>query len=165
MVIWCGKRKNALQKYAAVTNVMRSEVQISGRSNQTQCCQRLATAATFLRKELCCPGAMTRRWAPPTRYTLRRNAASIMKDLIWFDRSKTFVFAFFEINCLFKVGFWLRALVCFDVLHFTIICFYQFAISIIRSSFFFLPWLHLTVHRKVEYYFNRQNYAVTNTKF
>ena len=36
----------------------------------------------FLRKELCCPGAMTRRWAPPTRYTLRRNPASIMKDLI-----------------------------------------------------------------------------------
>ena len=31
------------------------QVQISGRSNLTQCCQRLATAATFLRKELCCP--------------------------------------------------------------------------------------------------------------
>ena len=42
-------------------------------------------AATFLRKELCCPGAMTRRWAPPTRYTLRRNPASIIKDLIWFE--------------------------------------------------------------------------------
>ena len=56
-----------------------------GRSNRTQCCQRLATAATFLRKELCCPGAMTQRWAPPTRYTLRRIRASIMKDLIWFD--------------------------------------------------------------------------------
>jgi len=25
---------------------------------------------------------MTRRWAPPTRYTLRRNTASIMKDLV-----------------------------------------------------------------------------------
>ena len=36
----------------------------------------------ILRKELCCPGAMTRRWAPPTRYMLRRNTASIMKDLI-----------------------------------------------------------------------------------
>ena len=55
----------------------RSEVQISGRSNRTQCCQRLATAATFLRKELCCPGATTRRWAPQTRYTLRRTTASI----------------------------------------------------------------------------------------
>ena len=43
---------------------------------------QIATAATFLRMELCCPGAMTRRWAPPTRYTLRRIAASIMKDLI-----------------------------------------------------------------------------------
>ena len=41
----------------------RSEVQISGQSNRTQCCQRLATAATFLRKELRCLDAMTRRWA------------------------------------------------------------------------------------------------------
>ena len=30
-------------------------------------------------------GAMMRRWAPQTRYTLRRNTASIMKDLIGFD--------------------------------------------------------------------------------
>ena len=52
------------------------------RSNRTQCCQRLATAATFPQKELCCPATMTLRWAPPTRYTLQRNAASIMKDLI-----------------------------------------------------------------------------------
>ena len=29
-------------------------------------------------------GAMTRRWAPQTGYTLRRNTASIMKDLIWY---------------------------------------------------------------------------------
>ena len=29
-------------------------------------------------------GAMTRRWALQTRYTLRRNTASIMKDLIWY---------------------------------------------------------------------------------
>ena len=49
---------------------------------ETQRCQRLATAATFLRKELCRPGAMMRRWAQPTRYTLRRNPASITKDLI-----------------------------------------------------------------------------------
>ena len=59
----------------------RSEVQNSGRSNRTQCCQRLATAATFLQKELCCPGAMMRRWAPPTRYTLQRITASIMKEM------------------------------------------------------------------------------------
>ena len=45
----------------------------------------LATAATFLRKELCCLGAMTPRWVPRTRYTLRRDAASIMKDLILFN--------------------------------------------------------------------------------
>ena len=56
--------------------------QISDRANRTQCCQRLATAATFLRMKLRCPGAMTRRLAPPTRYSLRRNTASIMKDLI-----------------------------------------------------------------------------------
>ena len=29
-------------------------------------------------------GATTRIWAPQTRYTLRRNTASIMKDLIWY---------------------------------------------------------------------------------
>ena len=57
-----------------------------GRSNRTQCCQGLATAATLLRKKLCCPGAMTRRWASQTRYTLRRNSASIIKDLISFKR-------------------------------------------------------------------------------
>ena len=33
----------------------RSEVQILCWSNRTQSCQRLATAATFLRKELSCP--------------------------------------------------------------------------------------------------------------
>ena len=32
----------------------RPEVRISGWLNRTQCCQQLATAATFLRKELCC---------------------------------------------------------------------------------------------------------------
>ena len=59
----------------------RSEVQISGLSNYwTHCYQRLAIAVTFLRKELYCPGAMMRRWAPKTRYTL--NTASIMKDFI-----------------------------------------------------------------------------------
>jgi len=36
-----------------------------------------------LRKSLRCRGAMTRRWAPQTRYTLLRNTASIMKGLIW----------------------------------------------------------------------------------
>ena len=35
---------------------------------------------TFLQKELCCPGAMTRRWASQIRYTLRSNTASIMAD-------------------------------------------------------------------------------------
>ena len=44
--------------------------------------ERLATAATILRKELCSPGAMTLRWVPPTHYTLRRIIASVMKHLI-----------------------------------------------------------------------------------
>ena len=68
-----------------------SEVQILGRSNRTQSCLRLATPTTFLQKKLCCPGAMTRRWASPTRYTLWRITASIMKDLIWIS-SKLFSF-------------------------------------------------------------------------
>ena len=33
-------------------------------------------------KEAVLPGAMTRRWAQLTRYTLWRNTMSIMKDLI-----------------------------------------------------------------------------------
>jgi len=45
-----------------------------GRSNLIQRCKRL-----------CCLGAMTRRWAPQTRYTLRRNTTSIMKGLAWFE--------------------------------------------------------------------------------
>jgi len=35
-----------------------------------------------LRKLLCCLGAVTWRWAPQTRYMLRRNTASIMKGLV-----------------------------------------------------------------------------------
>ena len=37
---------------------------------------------TFLRKELCCLGAMTRKWASQTCYTLRRNTGRIKKNLI-----------------------------------------------------------------------------------
>ena len=59
-----------------------SKVQLSDRSNRTQCCQRLATAAIFVQKKMCCPGAMMKRWAPPTRNTLQHNTASITKDLI-----------------------------------------------------------------------------------
>ena len=62
-----------------------SEVQILGGQIGHSVAKRLATAATFLRKELRCPGAMTRRWASPSRYTLWGNTASIMKDLIYFD--------------------------------------------------------------------------------
>ena len=36
----------------------------------------------FEKSELCCPGAMTRRCAPRTRYTPRRNTTSELKDLI-----------------------------------------------------------------------------------
>ena len=40
------------------------------------------TVPKFLRKEMWYPDAITRRWATPTRYTLWRIIASIMKDLI-----------------------------------------------------------------------------------
>jgi len=33
--------------------------------------------------KLCCLGAMTRRWAPHTRYTLRRNRASITEGYVY----------------------------------------------------------------------------------
>ena len=56
----------------------KSEIQISGRSNQTQCCHRC---------EISSNGAVLPRrndaeMAPQTRHTLRRNTASIMEDLI-----------------------------------------------------------------------------------
>ena len=57
----------------------------SGRSesNRTQCCQRLATAATFFRKELCCPDAMSRGGARKLITSFRSNTAGIVKnDLI-----------------------------------------------------------------------------------
>ena len=63
------------------------EVQILIRSNWTRCCQRLATTATFLWRKLFCPGAITWRRAPQTRYTLQSNTASVMKNsiLIWYS--------------------------------------------------------------------------------
>ena len=57
--------------------------EVKSRASQIrQYCQRLATAATFFQKEKCCLGAMTRRWAPQTRYMLQRNTASLKKNLI-----------------------------------------------------------------------------------
>jgi len=35
---------------------------------------------------------MTWRWAPPTRYMLRRNTASIMKGLVWILMQKLDVY-------------------------------------------------------------------------
>ena len=42
----------------------------------------IITAATFFRKSLLPAGAMMRKWGTQTRHTLRRNTASIIKDLI-----------------------------------------------------------------------------------
>ena len=53
---------------------------ISGRSNRTQCCHRLATAATFVQKLLCCAGAKTRRWAPPTYCEYKERFDLIITD-------------------------------------------------------------------------------------
>ena len=56
------------------------EREFKSRASQIrQCCQRLATAATFLRKEQCCLGAMTPRWAQQTHYIPQRNTTSIKK--------------------------------------------------------------------------------------
>ena len=55
------------------------------KSRASQFGHSVATArnrCNIVRKGLCCPDATTRRWAPQTRYTLQRNTASIMKDLI-----------------------------------------------------------------------------------
>ena len=62
----------------------RTEVQISDRSNSTQSCQQLATAATFLRKKLCCQDTITTRiWGPLNSLHALHNLASVMKDLIY----------------------------------------------------------------------------------
>jgi len=53
-------------------------VQILDWPNLTQPCKWFATASTSI-KVMCCLGAMMQGWAPPTRYTLWRNTASIMK--------------------------------------------------------------------------------------
>ena len=85
--IWSGRSANYSDRPIgrAVTRSLwsgRSEVQISGRLNPTQCCQWLATAATFSSKGTVLSGRKMRRWAPQTCYTLQRNTASIMKNLV-----------------------------------------------------------------------------------
>ena len=60
----------------------RCKIQILGRSNRTQCFKRLATSVLFFQKKLCCLISMTWRYAPQTRYTLRRNTASVIEDLL-----------------------------------------------------------------------------------
>ena len=57
----------------------------------------------FESSKLCCPGAMTRRWAPQIRYMLRRYKASITKDL--FDlkiRKRLILKKCFRFQLLFK---------------------------------------------------------------
>ena len=65
----------------------RSEVQISGRSNQIQfrhCCD--------ISKGAVLPaGYLTRRWAPQTHYSLRSNTASTTKDLICLSIYQLFI--------------------------------------------------------------------------
>ena len=52
-----------------------------------QCCQQLASVATFF--ELCCLGAIdfsdhpSRKLTPPTRYTLRRIATSVLQKQMY----------------------------------------------------------------------------------
>ena len=86
----------------------KSEIQILSQTNWTKCCKRLATVATFLQKKLCYPGAMTRRWTPQTRYTLRRNTASIMKDLIvsWINKGNAGTPTLLSVSANFTLTLW-----------------------------------------------------------
>ena len=59
------------------------EVQIPGRLNRILCCQRLATTATFLRKEEYCPDAMTRRWDPHIATRVERVLDIVVIALYW----------------------------------------------------------------------------------
>ena len=60
--------------------VRRPGIRFPGRSNWTQCRQRLSSAATFFWSRV--SQALIRRDGPRTRYTLRRNIANINEDLI-----------------------------------------------------------------------------------
>ena len=71
----------------------RSELPISGRSNQTQCCERLATAATLLRKELRCLKAQWRRDGPGNSLHASRNTASMIKDSFGYEKFRCHVSA------------------------------------------------------------------------
>jgi len=71
----------------------RSRVRIPGRPNFTHCCKRFGTTPTSTQV------AMSRRWAPQTRYTLRSNTASIMIGLVWtLVRAKTLQFTYLWIR-------------------------------------------------------------------
>ena len=63
------------------------DISYRDQSNWTLRYHWLATDATLLRKELYCPGVVTRRSATPIRYMVRRYTQSIMKDLIWVSLS------------------------------------------------------------------------------
>jgi len=54
--------------------------------------QRLATASTSTQVAVL-PWSMSRRWTPQTRYTLRRNTASIMKGWLTEIRFRSNVFS------------------------------------------------------------------------
>ena len=58
----------------------KSGVRFLHRSNRTQCCQQLATGVMCFRS--CVAQRQAAKMDPTTRYTLRRNTASIRK--IWF---------------------------------------------------------------------------------
>jgi len=54
-----------------------------GRPNLAQRCKRFATASTSTQVAVLPFRYVTQRWAPPTRYTLRRNPAIIIKGLVF----------------------------------------------------------------------------------
>ena len=59
-------------------------MRIKSRANQIGVLPKARHRCNISSKGAVLPGTMTWRWASPTRYTLRRKTASIIKDLIWF---------------------------------------------------------------------------------
>ena len=86
-----------------------------GPAKSNRCCKRLIiTAVVILRKKLCCPGAITRRWDAQARYKLWRNIANITNDLIWKGLQLNWDFAWARslVSLLLFANFGIWGLIC-----------------------------------------------------
>ena len=81
------KNGQFVERYAFVSGLWseKTEVQISGRLNPTQCYQRLATVTTFLRKELCCPHKHNYAIGPANSFHASAKYVQRILWKIWFD--------------------------------------------------------------------------------